>query len=132
MEVDGGADLNGVFRREVELVVGGGTDQLFVEFGSNSTRTDLVGVVVGNKTRQRFAVDGAGNVDGDQVAVLGWPFDLDELGRSATNGVDLVVDGFARHHRVRDRDLEGVVATQLDHRTNLNSCVEHDRAGLFA
>ena len=81
------------------IVAGRGAGELLVELGHDAAAADLVEVVLGGEALERLAVLGAGDVDGDVVALGRRPLDGGELGELAAQAVDLVVDLLVGGHR---------------------------------
>ena len=126
--------LAGAVRRggEGQLVADVGAEQLGVEAGGHPAVADLVQPVLGVQPGDRLAVAGAGEVEGDLVAGLHRPVDVDQRTLPAQLGLDGLVDvGFGGRRR-RQLDAQPAVAGHRDLGPHLAGGVERDRAGFLA
>ena len=122
----------GVRGGEGERGSGLGADELLVDLGRDGARADGVAVVVGGEARLRVAVERAGDVDRDGVALLGGALDHLERAVEVAHAVDLRVEGLLVHAGTLERDAQRAVAGDLDGRPHLDHGVEGDVARLLA
>ena len=100
--------------------------------GTIAPGADLVDVVVGGEAGLGLAVQRAGDVDGDVVAVLDGAVDLDEGAVHLAQAVDLGVDLVLVDRGALDGDRQAAVAGHLDGGAHLDDGVEGDVARLLA
>ena len=74
---------------ELEDVAGLGADELLVDLGGDRAGAHRVAVVVGGEAGLRLAVERAGDVDRDGVAVCGRALDVGERAVEVAHAVDL-------------------------------------------
>ena len=108
-----------------------GADELLVDLGRDGARADGVAVVVGGEAGLRLAVERAGDVDRDRVALLRGALDDLERAVEVAHAVDLGVERVLVDAGALERDAQPAVAGHLDRRAHLDDGVERDVARLL-
>src|SRR5690606_37091135 len=109
---------------------GAGAPEVLVDLRHGPTGAELVGEPFGCVPRNRLAIAGCLDVDGDEVAIGGGTIDDHQVGVLITHALDRLVDvGVGRFER-RDLDPQVLVSGHVDGGPHLDDGVEGDRPGL--
>ncbi len=118
--------------REGQRGAGLRAHEVLVDLRGDGAGADGVAVVVGGEAGLRLAVEGAGDVDGDGVALLHRALDLLERAVEVAHAVDLGVERVLVDAGAVEGDRQTPVAGDLDGGPHLDDGVEGHGARLLA